>query len=881
MGHLRVYTISDVLARFKTMQGHKVLHPMGWDAFGLPAENAAIERGIDPMIWITENISNMKDQLMAMNARFNWECELTTCDPGFYKHTQSIFLLLYKHGMAYQADSVVNFDPIDRTVLANEQVDSRGNSWRSGAKVKKIKLKQWFLRITTFKEELLKDLDILAKDNRWPERVIAMQRNWLGKSKGAKIRFPIRMQLGGQEIGESVEVFTTRPDTLFGVQYLALSLSHPIVRQMTMHSPQLQAFTHAAADLPEGSKAGFVLPGVYAVNPYSRVAQDSPILRIPLPVYAAPYVLDDYGEGAVMGVPGHDHRDHAFWKENQGTETIRHVVVPLDSAEGIPIPHFLHCQDRGVMAAPGKLTTLCDDGLAGKGSAEASKEIIADLAAVDGSAEESEIWRLRDWLISRQRYWGTPIPIIHCSSCGPVSVPEDQLPVQLPLLSGIDFRGKGGNPLESVDEWVNVLCPQCHGPAKRETDTMDTFVDSSWYHMRYPDARNEDRPFDIGAIDEKLPVDIYVGGLEHAILHLLYARFVTKFLYRIGQWPSGGGLENHGEPFGKLVTQGMVHGKTHTDPQNGRFLKPEEIDYANSEKPVIQGTDVSPSVSWEKMSKSKHNGVNPTQCIDKHGADAVRAHMLFQAPVSEVLEWEEDRIVGIHRWFGRVWEVTEKVQEQFNSLLGLSDNSHMLRLPRISTFNEREKLVWASVQHTTERTTTALSDTHTLNTVISDLIKLTNTLYAAVSRNEVRLAIVLNATSALLRMLAPIAPAFAEECWERLSCASKAARTSSSNDSIPTIFTEPFPTSDGSLQGLTCQTQHCSVQENGKLRFVVEIAQPPASLFDGKTSAALHEWVIEQLKDTEKGKIWFSRNPQRQWKRVVVVRNGSTVNFVR
>ncbi|KAI9864667.1 MAG: Leucyl-tRNA synthetase, mitochondrial [Trichoglossum hirsutum] len=453
MGHLRVYTIADVLARFKRMQGHDVIHPMAWDAFGLPAENAAIERGIDPEKWTRDNIAKMKGQLMEMNGSWDWTREFMTCDPSFYRHTQRIFLLLHEHGLAYQAESLVNYDPVDKTVLANEQVDSNGCSWRSGAKVEKRRLKQWFLRITGFREALLEDLDLLAENGRWPEHVISMQKNWLGRSNGARVRFSVSVAQGdiGAQFAEVV-TFTTRADTLFGVQYLALGIDHPLVVMLAKRLPELQNFLDAAATLPPDSKAGFLLKGVQATNPLASLDDVPSTVKEPLPVYVAPYVLGDYGYGAVMGVPGHDNRDNAFWRENRGADPVRKVVAPTGqkgfSSEGGPF------NERGI------LTSLCGQ-FAGLSSSEASEKIISELHEIDADLGQFvESWKIRDWLISRQRYWGTPIPMIHCEGCGAVPVPEDQLPVELPKLEGDWLRGKGGNPLQSVPEWVNTECPR-------------------------------------------------------------------------------------------------------------------------------------------------------------------------------------------------------------------------------------------------------------------------------------------------------------------------------------------------------------------------------------------------------------------------------------
>ncbi|MCJ1384466.1 Leucyl-tRNA synthetase, mitochondrial [Xylographa soralifera] len=855
MGHLRVYTIADVIARFKRMQGYDVLFPMGWDAFGLPAENAAIERGVSPADWTRQNVGRMKDQLIGMNAGFDWSREFMTCDPDFYKHTQRIFLLLYEQGLAYQANSLVNYDPIDKTVLANEQVDSNGFSWRSGAKAEKVMLKQWFLRVTEYKEALLADLDHLSRDDCWPDRVLAMQRNWLGCSEGVVLTFSLSSTSSSQSTHTSVKVFTTRPDTLVGVQYIALSAFHPLAVTLADKDPYLKEFIDQALRHPEDSKVGYLLPGIVAHNPLSSITDMPDCVSAPLPIYVAPYVLQDYGEGAVMGVPGHDTRDHEFWKLQKNATPIRKVIKPVHKTESLLANHD---SDRHELySKPGILTSMCGR-LAGMTSSEASDCIVQALSASDNLAQYAENWRIRDWLISRQRYWGTPIPIIHCDRCGAVPVPLEELPVELPKIEGEWFRRKGGNPLESAEGWVKTKCPKCKCPARRDTDTMDTFVDSSWYFIRFVDPHNAVEPFSPDKADAMLPVDLYVGGIEHAILHLLYARFVSKFLASAQLWPSGGGKDNKAEPFQRLITQGMVHGKTYSDRQTGRFLRPEEVDLSIASRPKIAATGETPIISWEKMSKSKHNGVDPSKCMNTYGADVTRAHILFQAPVSQVLEWEEERIVGIQRWFGRIWRILDSLPMQILD--------HQPPIPPIEKFTEIEMQLYNAVQHTVVSVTTSLSTTFALNTVISDLIKLTNIITSTpITKN----AILYYATSSLLRMLAPIAPAFCEECWERLHSAT-------AGDSI---FTQPFPTSNDAPPPKKL-SQQCAVQENGKLRFAVAIPTAPEDLLDNKDQSSLTAWVITEIKKTPEGSKWLESRKGREWKRIVVVKGGKTVNFV-
>ncbi|KAJ5279933.1 Leucine--tRNA ligase [Penicillium angulare] len=884
MGHLRVYTISDVLSRFYTMRGYDVIHPMGWDAFGLPAENAAIERGVDPAEWTAQNIAKMKAQLTSISASFNWDRELATSDPEFYEHTQRIFLMLYEKGLAYQAEALVNYDPVDKTVLANEQVDANGFSWRSGAKVEKLNLKQWFFRITDFKEMLLKDLDSLSGG--WPERVLSMQRNWLGKSEGAKIRFPVAVD--GTNV--HVDVFTTRPDTLYGVEYLALSLDHPIVLSAAEKDASLRKFLDEAASLPPDSKAGYRLTDVTVTHPLLKVDESTSHLERKLPVFVAPYVLSDYGEGAVMGVPGHDARDMMFFKENANPETIPVVIEPEmkeNDTQTIDIP----VKDAKAFTQEGILTSRCGK-YQGMHSKEAAQQIVDDLSN-EGQAKFVESWRLRDWLISRQRYWGAPIPIIHCHECGPVPVPEEDLPVKLPKIQGEWLKGKKGNPLESSGEWLHTECPSCGGPAKRDTDTMDTFVDSSWYYLRFLDSANKDAPF---SPSSARPVDIYIGGVEHAILHLLYARFIYKFLAQSKLFPDSNSAENSiAEPFKVLLSQGMVHGKTFTEPSTGRFLLPDEVDITKPDKPLIKGTDITPNVSFEKMSKSKHNGVDPTACASKYGADAARAQILFSAPVSEVLEWDETKIVGIERWFGRLWKLVIDAQQtlsntSFTIPVGDLKNptGHAMSLPAsIHELSDSDADAILATHNTISSVTTCIEkNPYGLNTVISDLTKLTNALSSAPPSSPL---VSYLSISALLRLLAPIAPALVSESWEMLH--ESVVKRSDPTVPLPSISSSPWPstllTSEQTEALSTRGGQTVAVQINGKLRCAVTIPRYPSSETTpskGKSPTPTKEeqdWIINQVLETTEGNLWLrEKNDWENRRRVIVVKGGKLVNVV-
>lgn len=703
-----------------------------------------------------------------------------------------------------------------------------------------------------------------------------MQTNWLGKSEGATIRF-ITVRENGSDL-KNIEVFTKRPDTLHGVQYLALSVDHPIVMHLATKLPDLRCFIESVPDFPADSKAGFLLPNIYALNPLGEIEASPDFTRDHVPVYVAPYVLGAYGEGAVMGVPGHDARDMAFWKEHHGQEQIRKVVVPIK-----PQKDTGSCNGNQIMDQPGILNSLCGD-FRGLRSHDASIRIVKTIRDTTGLAWSSEQWKLRDWLISRQRFWGTPIPLIHCKECGTLPVPIDQLPVKLPSFEKSLAQGKKGRPLEDIEIWVNIKCHKCGGAAKRETDTMDTFMDSSWYFMRYIDPHNDGSPFSLEAAEKYLPVDIYIGGVEHAILHLLYARFISKVFATSGYWPSGKGEQ--AEPFRKLISQGMVHGKTFSDPETGRFLKMEEVDLSDPSNPKILKCGRAPDISWEKMSKSKYNGVDPCDIVHRYGADVTRAHVLFQAPVSEVLEWKEEKIVGIQRWFGRIWRFTRETQERLPpSCLLDPERTQILNQASSLEFyisshpvSKLEHYILKQLRHSIISVTESLSRTYSLNTVISDLMELTNTLLS--TRLEAPI-IAYHTLSALLRMLAPVAPAFAEECWEMLHT----APPSRPNLRAPaSIFTFPFPTPLAELPtpgGSELQT--CVVQENGRRRLAVEIGLPPKELLDGGREAALKDWVVWEIRSTEEGGAWLrgKATATEEWKRIVVARGGTVVNFVR
>ncbi|KAI8630366.1 leucyl-tRNA synthetase [Xylariaceae sp. FL1651] len=878
LGHLRVYTIADVVARYHRLTGRNVLLPMGWDAFGLPAENAAIDRGIDPADWTRDNIARMKNQLELMNASFDWSREFATCDPDFYKHTQKLFLFLHQYGLVARQRAVVNWDPIDKTVLANEQVDSEGRSWRSGAKVEQRPLEQWFFRITAFKEALLRDLDELARENHWPERVLAMQKNWLGRTTGARYRFPLVVDKQPHLRSlEDLEIYTSRPETIFGVQFIAVSPNSKLVKDLARSDPEIREALKTLEDAAETNMQGYRIPYIQAQSPLSRMGVEFTEQAKPLPVYIAPCVRGDYETGAVMGVPAHDARDFAFWKQNSVPGELKYVVTP-DPAGSIP-------RTDGPYLEPGYMTNLT--GKYSQSPSDAVAESIVQHIQSESKLAELRIkWKLRDWLISRQRYWGTPIPIVHCESCGPQPVPDDQLPVELPKIDHHWAGGRAGNPLESATDWVNTSCPKCHGPAKRDTDTMDTFVDSSWYYMRFADPHNQDAPISAIAAQAHLPVDIYIGGVEHAILHLLYARFFYKAIMG-NLYPTqgkGGSTESphesSHEPFKRLITQGMVHGKTYLDPDSGRFLKPDEIDLSNSSEPKLVATGKRPLITFEKMSKSKHNGVDPTTFIAKYGADSTRAHILFQAPVGEVLNWDEDKIAGITRWMRRVYDHVQAMAQAADGAASkatfFDGKKHFEKsASELQAMNEEETKqweddmsVWRSVQEAVAGVTAACDKVYTLNTAVSTLMSLTNSIIDKPSASDhIRLA----ATTELVKLMAPIVPAFAEECWSMLR----------PGDGM--IFDKTsralWPVPDGSLPYLQVNRTKCTVAVNGRRRCVVDIPLKPADIEDG---TALETWVTEQILKTPEAreKLSTPENDIRKATKVFVMKGGKGVNYL-
>ncbi len=740
MGHVRNYVITDAIARFKRMQGFRVLHPMGWDAFGLPAENAAIARNLHPAKWTYANIERMRGQLQQLGLSIDWEREIATCSPDYYKWTQWIFLEFFAAGLAYQREAAVNWDPIDQTVLANEQVDAQGRSWRSGAVVEKKLLRQWFLKITDYADRLVADLEQLTG---WPEKVKTMQANWIGRSVGAYLEFPV---VGS---AEKVAVFTTRPDTVYGVSYVVLAPEHPLVEQVTTpaQTNAVTAFIEEVSHTSEIDRTADDKPkrgvptGGYVINPFTGKE---------VPIWIADYVLYEYGTGAVMGVPAHDDRDFKF--ATQYDLPIKQVILnpKAQPSEALTAAYT----EAGVMTNSGKFTGI--DSLSGK-------QAVIGYAEQQGWGKAKIQYRLRDWLISRQRYWGAPIPIVHCPSCGAVPVPTADLPVQLP--EDVEFTGKGGNPLAQLADWVNVPCPSCGTPAKRETDTMDTFIDSSWYFLRYTDAQNSAQIFDRDRVNDWMAVDQYVGGVEHAILHLLYSRFFTKVLHdcpadRLSQRPDAAHpdrpLLNFEEPFKRLLTQGMVQGLTYMNPAKEGQDKWVPFDAVDAEHPVDPQTGAPLELVYATMSKSKGNGIAPEAVIAKHGVDIARMFILFKAPPEKDLEWDDADVEGQARFLNRVWRlVSDFVNNPAAAKIDLTN------LPTATTKAEKNlrKAIHTAIKEITED----LDGDYQFNTAISELMKLSNAMNDADCKDS---PIYAESIVTLILLLAPFAPHLGEELWQ-------------------------------------------------------------------------------------------------------------------
>lgn len=691
MGHVRNYSIGDVIARFRTMKGFNVLHPMGWDSFGMPAENAAIKHNIPPKKWTLENIANMTRQLKALGLSYDWDREVTTCKEDYYKWTQWFFELFYKRGLAVKKESAVNWCDTCNTVLANEQVID-GKCWRCDHEVVKKDLSQWFFKITDYADELLKDLDLLPG---WPERVKTMQHNWIGRSEGLEFSFEI------PALNDTVAVYTTRPDTAYGVTFMALAAEHPLIKKICENNPkadEINAFCERVRNQSEiertsseSEKEG-VFTGVYCINPFTGRKVE---------IWVTNYVLYDYGTGAVMGVPTGDQRDWMF-ADKYGIEKIV-TICPIGKELKLEEMTCAYEEKEGMLVNSGEFTGM---------EMHKAMSAIMDKAEAEGFGKRRVNYRLRDWLISRQRYWGAPIPIIYCPHCGEVLVPEDQLPVRLP--EDVSFTAGAKSPLATSEEFVHCKCPKCGADATRETDTMDTFLCSSWYYLRYTDAHNDKMPFDKELNNYWGPVDQYIGGIEHAILHLLYSRFFVKVL-------RDAGLVDYDEPFSNLLTQGMV---------------------------IKDGA---------KMSKSLGNVVSPEEILSKYGADTARLFILFAAPPERELEWSDQGVEGSFRFLNRIWRIVQAFEAVLAQKVTEYDHSNL---------NEADKDLRRVLHSSIKKVTNDIETRFNFNTAISTMMELVNALYAyKEAAKEPNAGLIYEAISDIIKMMSPFVPHITEELW--------------------------------------------------------------------------------------------------------------------
>ncbi len=816
MGHVRNYAMGDVVARFKRARGFNVLHPMGWDAFGMPAENAAIERKTQPAKWTYANIETMKGQLKSMGLSIDWSRELATCSPDYYRHQQTLFLDLLKKGLAYRKSSKVNWDPVDHTVLANEQViDGRG--WRSGALVEQRELTQWFFKITAYSDELL---DALSTLDKWPEKVRLMQANWIGRSEGMLVRWALDAETAPKG-HEELEIYTTRPDTLFGASFMAIAPDHPLARAAAETNPELAAFSDecrrmgtSVADLESAEKKGFDT-GIRAVHPFDP--------DWTVPVYVANFILMDYGTGAIFGCPSGDQRDLDFARAYD--LPVVPVILPAGAkAEGFTVG------DTAVDGDGTMINSRFLDGLSTKDAFEAAaKKLEGETLGGKPVGQRKVNYRLRDWGISRQRYWGCPIPVIHCEDCGIVPVPAKDLPVKLPDDATFD---KPGNPLDRHPTWKHVDCPTCGKPARRETDTMDTFVDSSWYYVRFT-APHADKPVDADAANYWLPVDQYIGGIEHAILHLLYSRFFYRAISDAGH-----GTKNLREPFAALFTQGMVTHETYKS-EAGAWLLPSEIRFEGEgeQRHAIEIATGKPAVigANEKMSKSKKNLVDPDDIIAGYGADCARWFMLSDSPPERDVPWTEAGIEGAGRFVQRAWRVIDDLADKA-APKGTAQPQHF----------SPEALDLRRAAHKATHAVAQSIEALRFNVAVAQIYEFTNVLSGALAKSAAAaktsedFAWVLREGGELfVQMIGPMMPHLAEECWARLGYNTLLAN-------------QPWPAVDAGL--LVDDKITIAVQVNGKRRDELLIARDAAE--DEVKAAALKlDPVVRALEGRQPKKI--------------------------
>lgn len=764
MGHLRNYTIGDVIARFKSLTGHDVLHPMGWDAFGLPAENAAIQHNTLPGKWTYRNIDHMRSQLQSIGLSYDWEREIATCSPDYYRHEQTMFIDFVESGIAYRKESVVNWDPVDHTVLANEQVvDGRG--WRSGALVERRQLQQWFLKITDFAEDLLEGLETLEE---WPEKVRTMQQNWIGKSEGALLNFAFT------DRSDMLEVFTTRPDTLFGASFLAIAPDHPIATELALNNALLQAFIEEcnsmglAEEIIEKAEKKGIDTGLQLKHPF--------IEGKTLPLYVANFVLMDYGTGAVFACPAHDQRDLDFARKYDLPVTP--VILPKEQSEA-----DFTIDD---VAYTGEGTVINSEFLNGLSVHEAKKKAI-NLIEQQHIGKRTINYRLRDWGISRQRYWGCPIPIIYCDDCGAVPVPKADLPVTLPEDVSFDTPG---NPLDHHPSWKHVACPRCQKPAVRETDTLDTFFESSWYFARFCSPYS-DQPIESDQADHWLPVDQYIGGIEHAVLHLLYARFFTRAMQRLGYL-------NVAEPFKRLLTQGMVCHETYQDAQ-GKWLFPEQVVKKNKQW-VHQETQEEVTVGrTQKMSKSKKNVIDPVEIIQHYGADTARLFMLSDSPPERDLEWSDAGVEGAWKYINRLWKLVHQ-------LIALDNNTQQQPTTPTKQAEQLRKLT-----HKTTHLVTEDLEHFRFNKAIARIRELTNEMEKQMNHSLAAQdkAVYDESMRHILTILSPFIPHFCEEAMHLLT------------NQSGLVTNSVWPEIEQKL--LIEDTVTIAIQLNGKLKTTIEL----------------------------------------------------------